>query len=338
MTRMTDRVLSLAQPTADSMHLGNYLGALRQWPALQEGAETFFGVANLHSLNEWPEPDVLRERTLRTAAQIIAVGVDPTRATVFVQSHVPQHTELTWVLDCLTGFGQASRMTQFKDKAASRGPESTNVGLFNYPVLMAADILIYRSHRVPVGEDQRQHLELTRDLAERFNARYGETFPVPEPHILESVGKIQDLQDPQAKMSKSSPSPAGRIELADEPKQIVKKFKSAVTDSGSEVTYDPENKPGVANLLSIFSAVTGRSIDALVSEFEGKMYGHLKIAVADAVVEELTPVRERVNALMDDRAELERILAAGAERARAVAAETLTDVYARVGLDAALRS
>lgn len=320
------------------MHLGNYLGALRQWPGLQEGAEAFFGVANLHSLNEWPDPEVLRERTLRTAAQIIAVGVDPERATVFVQSHVPQHSELTWVLNCLTGFGQASRMTQFKDKSSKRGPESTNLGLFDYPVLMAADILIYRSHRVPVGEDQRQHLELARDLATRFNGNFGEFFPVPEPHILKSVGKIQDLQDPSAKMSKSAPSPAGRIEICDEPKKIVKKFKSAVTDSGSEVTYDPEGKPGVANLLSILSAVTGRPIEELVNEFEGKMYGHLKIAVADAVVAELTPVRERVEELLDDRAELVNILARGAEHAREQAAATLSEVYARVGLDAALRS
>lgn len=331
---MTVRVLSLAQPTADSMHLGNYLGALRQWPGLMDGAEAFFGVANLHSLNEWPEPDVLRERTLRTAAQIIACGVDPERATVFIQSHVPQHTELTWVLDCLTGYGQAARMTQFKDKAAKRGPEATNLGLFTYPVLMAADILIYRSDRVPVGEDQRQHLELARDLAERFNARFGDLFVVPEPHILASVGKIQDLQDPESKMSKSSPSPAGRIEILDEPKRIVKKFKSAVTDSGSEITHDPENKPGVANLLSIMSAVTGTAIDDLVAEFEGKMYGHLKVAVADAVVAELTPVRERVLELLDDRAELQRILDRGAERAREVAAGTLAEVYERVGLDA----
>ncbi|GAB3622140.1 tryptophan--tRNA ligase [Mariniluteicoccus endophyticus] len=326
------RALSLAQSTGDSMHLGNYLGALRQWVDMQDDFQTFFGVANLHSLNEWPDPAVLRERTLRTAAQIIGAGIDPERSVVFVQSQVRPHTELMWVLSCLTGFGRAERMTQFKDKAAKRGTDSTNVGLFTYPILMAADILIYQAHKVPVGEDQRQHLELTRDLADRFNNTYGETFVVPEPHILKSVGKIQDLQNPESKMSKSSASPNGRIDLLDEPKVIMKRFKSAVTDSGSEVRFDEESKPGVSNLLNILSAIMRTPIADLEREFEGKMYGHLKVAVGEAVVDHLTPIRERTNELLDDRAELERIIAAGNARALEIADATVADVYDKIGL------
>lgn len=326
------RALSLAQSTGDSMHLGNYLGALRQWVDMQDDFECFFGVANLHSLNEWPAPDVLRERTLRTAAQIIGAGIDPERSVVFIQSQVPPHTELLWVLSCLTGFGRAERMTQFKDKAAKRGTDSTNVGLFTYPVLMAADILIYQAHKVPVGEDQRQHLELTRDLGERFNHTYGETFVVPEAHILQSVGKIQDLQNPEAKMSKSSASPNGRIDLLDDPKVILKRFKSAVTDSGSEVRFDEENKPGVSNLLNILSAFSGTTIPDLEREFEGKMYGHLKVAVGEAVADALAPIRTRTQELLDDPAELERILARGNARALEVADATVADVYDRIGL------
>ncbi|WP_026928329.1 tryptophan--tRNA ligase [Granulicoccus phenolivorans] len=326
------RVLSLVQPTADSLHLGNYLGALRQFVDLQHSVDGFFGVADLHALNELPEPAVLRERTRRTAAQMIAAGLDPEKSTIFVQSHIPAHTQLTWVLDCYTGFGQASRMTQFKDKSAKRGFDSTNLGLFTYPVLMAADILIYKATRVPVGEDQRQHLELTRDLAERFNARFGETFPVPEPHILASVGKIQDLQNPEAKMSKSATSPAGVVELLEDPKKNAKKFKSAVTDSGTEIRFDEENKPGVSNLLRILAAFTGRSIPELEAEFAGKMYGHLKVAVADAVNDTLAPIRERALALLAEGTELDRILAEGAEKAEAVAQATVREVYDRVGL------
>ncbi|MDO5499754.1 MAG: tryptophan--tRNA ligase [Propionibacteriaceae bacterium] len=326
------RALSLAQPTADSMHLGNYLGALRQWVGMQDEFEAFFGVANLHSYNEWPSPDELHERTLATAAQIIGAGIDPERSVVFVQSQVPEHTQLMWTLACLTGFGQASRMTQFKDKAAKRGVDTTNVGLFTYPVLMAADILIYQADRVPVGEDQRQHLELTRDLAERFNARYGETFVVPEPHILASVGKIQDLQEPTVKMSKSAASPNGLVNILDEEKKNTKKFKSAVTDSGAEIGYDEENKPGVSNLLRILSAISGTPIPALVEEFSGKLYGHLKVAVAEAVADELRPVRGRAQELLADRGELERILADGAERARSVAHATTAEVYDKIGM------
>jgi tryptophanyl-tRNA synthetase len=334
MTAMTakPRALSLAQPTADSMHLGNYLGALRQWVGMQEEFETFFGVANLHSYNEWPEPEQLHHRSLATAAQIIAAGVDPRQSVVFLQSQVAEHTQLMWVLACLTGFGQASRMTQFKDKSARRGVDTTNVGLFTYPVLMAADILVYQADRVPVGEDQRQHLELTRDLAVRFNARYGDTFVVPDPHILASVGKIQDLQVPTAKMSKSAESPNGLINICDDPKLNTKKFKAAVTDSGSEIRFDEAAKPGVSNLLNILAAITRTPVDEVVGQFQGRLYGHLKVAVAEAVADELTPIRDRTLELLGDRAELERILADGAQRARDVAYATTKDVYDRIGL------
>ncbi len=328
----TPRVFSLAQPTADSLHLGNYLGALRQWVPLQADHEAFYGVADLHALTVETDPKTLAERSLRSAAQMIAAGIDPERSTVFLQSHVPEHTQLAWILGCLTGFGQAQRMTQFKDKAAKVGAESTNVGLFTYPVLMAADILLYQADRVPVGEDQRQHLELSRDLATRFNSRYGPTFVVPEPYIVPSVGKIRDLADPTTKMSKSLSAPTGIIELLDEPKVNVRKIKSAVTDSGREITFDEVNKPGVANLLTILAALTETDIDVLVDKFAGRGYGDLKSAVADAVTEIATPFRERTLELMGERTELEAILARGAERARTVAGPTLADVYAKVGL------
>ena len=326
------RVLSLAQPTADSLHLGNYLGALRQWVPLQESHDAFYGVADLHALTVDQDPRVLTERTLVIAAQMLAAGVDPAKSTVFVQSQVPEHTQLSWILGCLTGFGQAQRMTQFKDKAARVGADGASVGLFTYPILMAADILLYQSDRVPVGEDQRQHLELTRDLATRFNHRFGQTFVVPEPYILASVGKIYDLANPGAKMSKSTSAPTGIIDLLDEPRVNVKKFKSAVTDSGREITFDEATKPGVANLLRILAALSGSEVPDLVDQFAGRGYGDLKGAVADAVTDLATPYRERTLALLGERTELEAILAAGAERAREVASQTLADVYRKVGL------
>jgi tryptophanyl-tRNA synthetase len=326
------RALSLAQPTTDSLHLGNYLGALRQWVRLQDEHEAFFGIADLHALTIEQDPATLTQQTLVGAAQFLAAGVDPAKSTLFVQSHVPEHAQLAWILGCITGFGQANRMTQFKDKVARFGAESASVGLFTYPVLMAADILIYQAHFVPVGEDQRQHLELTRDLAGRFNARYGETFVVPEPYILTSVGKIQDLAEPTAKMSKSALSAAGVIKLLDEPKVTVRKIKSAVTDSGREIFFDEINKPGVSNLLTILSALTGNEIPSLVEQFRGRGYGELKGAVADEVIAFVTPFRERTLQLLDERTELESILAAGAERAREVASGTLADVYRKVGL------
>ena len=326
------RVLSLAQSTSDSLHLGNYLGALRQWVPMQDDFEAFYGIADLHALTLDQDPADRREQTLVGAAQLLAAGIDPAKSVVFLQSHVPEHTQLAWVLSCLTGFGQASRMTQFKDKAAKAGADAANVGLFTYPILMAADILLYQADKVPVGEDQRQHLELTRDLAVRFNARYGETFVVPEPHILRSVGKIQDLAEPTAKMSKSAISPAGVVNLLDEPKVNVKKIKSAVTDSDRSIVFDTDNKPGVSNLLSILAALTDVSVEQLVADFAGKGYGDLKGAVAEAVAAFATPFRERTLQLLGERTELEAILASGAERARDVASKTVADVYAKIGL------
>jgi tryptophanyl-tRNA synthetase len=331
-TKVLPRVLSLAQPTASSLHLGNYLGALRQWVPLQDAYDTFYGVADLHALTVDNDPADLRDRTLRSVAQMIAAGIDPERSPIFLQSEVPEHTQLSWVLSSLTGFGQAQRMTQFKDKVAKLGPDAANVGLFTYPVLMAADILLYQTERVPVGEDQRQHLELTRDLATRFNSRYGPTFVVPEPHIVPSVGKIQDLADPGIKMSKSLSSPSGIIELLDEPKINIRKIKSAVTDSDREIIFDEVNKPGVSNLLTILSALTQTEIPELVEGFAGRGYGDLKAAVADAVTAFATPYRDRTLQLLNERGELETILARGSERAREVAHTTLMDVYAKVGL------
>lgn len=326
------RVLSLAQPSTDSLHLGNYLGALRQWVPLQDDHEAFYGVADLHALTIEQDPNQLTQQTLVAAAQLLAAGIDPAKATVFVQSHVPEHTQLAWVLGCLTGFGQANRMVQFKDKVARFGAEAASVGLFTYPVLMAADILLYSAQWVPVGEDQRQHLELTRDLANRFNTRFGETFVVPEPYIIPAVGKIQDLAEPTAKMSKSAVSQAGVIKLLDAPAVTARKIKSAVTDSGREILYDEVNKPGVANLLTILSALTGTAVPALAESFRGKGYGDLKSAVSDAVVAFVSPFRDRVLQLLEERTELESILQAGAERAREVASGTLAEVYRKVGL------
>ncbi|EWT05390.1 tryptophanyl-tRNA synthetase [Intrasporangium chromatireducens Q5-1] len=324
------RSLSGMQPTSDSLHLGNYIGALVEMVKLQETHDAFYFIADLHALTVAPEPEVLRERTRVTAAQFIAGGVDPARSVLFVQSHVHQHTELTWVLSTLTGFGEAGRMTQFKDKTAKG--HSANVGLFTYPILMASDILIYDSDVVPVGEDQRQHLELSRDLAARFNQRFGDTLVVPEPHIMKETAKIQDLQEPTAKMSKSAATDAGLINLLEDPKRIAKKIRSAVTDTEREIRFDVENKPGVSNLLSIHSALSGVPVSALETAYEGKGYGDLKKDVADVVVAAITPFRERTLSLMADPAELDRILADGAARAAEVAEATVRRVYDRVGL------
>ncbi len=325
------RLFSGMQPTQDSLHLGNYLGALQNWVAMQETHDAFYCVVDLHAITVEVAPEKLRERTRVTAAQYLAAGIDPARSTVFVQSHVPEHAELTWVLSCVTGFGEASRMTQFKDKSTRHGADSTTVGLFTYPVLMAADILLYGAAQVPVGEDQRQHLELTRNLAQRFNSRFGETFVVPEPHIVRATAKIQDLQDPSAKMSKSAASQAGVIDLLEDPKVVAKRIRSAVTDTGREVRFDEAGKPGVSNLLRIHSALSGRPIDQLERDFAGRGYGDLKTEVAEVVLEVLTPFRERTLELLDDPAELDRLLAEGADRARAVSSRTLSTVYERVG-------
>ena len=325
------RLLSGMQPTHDSLHLGNYLGALVNWVQMQATHDAFYVVVDLHAITVEVAPPVLRERTRRTAAQYLAAGVDPSRSTVFVQSHISEHAELAWVLSCLTSFGEASRMTQFKDKSAKQGAGGTTVGLFSYPVLMAADILLYDADQVPVGEDQRQHLELTRDLAARFNARYGQTFTVPEPHIIKATAKIYDLQDPTSKMSKSASSQNGVIDLLDDPTVIAKRIKSAVTDNGREIHFDPAQKPGVSNLLSILGALSGRPMDVLEADYSGKGYGDLKKDVAEIVIETATSYRDRTLALLADPAELDRILAEGAERARDVASKTLARVYDRVG-------
>ena len=323
------RVLSGIQPTADSFQLGNYLGALVRWVALQETHDAFYCVVDQHAITVEQEPAVLARRTLLSFAQLLAIGLDPARSTIFVQSHVPEHTQLAWVLQCMTGFGEAGRMTQFKDKAGKEGTDRSTVGLFTYPILQAADILLYQASGVPVGEDQRQHLELTRDLAQRFNSRYQKTFVVPEPLIVADTAKILDLQDPAAKMSKSSAP--GCVFLLDEPNVTAKKIKSAVTDSGREISFDPVEKAGVSNLLSIIRAVTGTPIEALVASYEGRGYGDLKKDAAEAVVDLVSPIRTSVNELMGDRAELERLMAVGAGRAREVAATTLTLVYDRIG-------
>ncbi|GAA0300157.1 tryptophan--tRNA ligase [Kineococcus aurantiacus] len=326
------RLLSGMQPTSGSLHLGNYLGALKQWVALQDTHEALYCVVDLHALTVAPDPAELRERTRWTAAQYVAAGIDPERSALFVQSHVPAHAQLAWVLSCLTGFGEAGRMTQFKDKSAKQGSDSTTVGLFTYPVLMAADILLYQAAEVPVGEDQRQHLELTRNLAQRFNSRFGDTFVVPEPFIPKETAKIYDLQDPTAKMSKSSSSPNGIVDVMDDPKVTAKKIRSAVTDTGREVLYDPVEKAGVSNLLSIHSALSGRTIAELEADFAGRGYGDLKKELAEVVTDALGPVRARATELMADPGALDELLAAGADRANEIAERTLATVYDKVGL------
>lgn len=325
------RVLSGIQPTADSFHLGNYLGAVRNWVALQETHDAFYCVVDLHAITAGHDPALLRQRTRVSAAQLLALGLDPDRCTLFVQSHVPEHAQLAWVLGCITGFGEASRMTQFKDKSSKQGADRATVGLFTYPILQAADILLYQADAVPVGEDQRQHLELTRDLAQRFNTTYGPTFTVPAPYIMGSAAKITDLQDPTAKMSKSASSPNGIIDLLEDPARSAKKIRSAVTDAGREVTYDPDAKPGVANLLTIYSALAARPVDELVTAYGGKGYGDLKKDLAEVVAGFVRPVQERTRAYLDDPAQLDKLLAVGAEKARAVSATTLRTVYDRVG-------
>ncbi|MDR6199133.1 tryptophanyl-tRNA synthetase [Microbacterium sp. SORGH_AS428] len=326
------RLYSGMQPSADSLQIGNYIGALLQWRDLQESYDAFFSVVDLHALTQPNDPAELRAKTRRTAAQYIAAGIEPSKSALYVQSHVPAHAELAWVLSTITGFGEAGRMTQFKDKSQRYGTDATNVGLFTYPVLMAADILLYQTNVVPVGDDQKQHVELTRDLAERFNARYGQTFTVPTPVIQQGTARIYDLQNPTSKMSKSAESDAGVLWLLDDPAVSAKKIMRAVTDSEGVVRYDRETKPGVSNLLVIFAALTGRQIPSIEDEFAGRGYGDFKKALAEVVVSEFGPVRERALAMLDDPAELDRALAVNAQKASAVAEQTLGDVYDRIGL------
>jgi tryptophanyl-tRNA synthetase len=318
------------QPTADSLHLGNYLGALVSWVALQDTHEAYYCVVDQHAITVEQDPSTLRRRTRATAAQFLAAGIDPARSVLFVQSHVPEHAQLAWVLGCLTGFGEASRMTQFKDKSAREGAERASVGLFTYPVLQAADIVLYDAQRVPVGEDQRQHLELTRDLAQRFNSRYGACLTVPEPHIVTRTAKILDLQRPDKQMSKSLGG-AGCLNLMDEAAVSSKKIRSAVTDAGRDVTFDPVNKPGVSNLLTILSALSGTGVAELTDRFAGAGYGDLKKEVAEVYVGFAEPFREAVLDLLNDAGHLDDILADGARRARAQARGRLAEVYDRIG-------
>lgn len=325
-------IFSGMQPSSDSLQLGNYIGALSQWTKMQEDYDAIFCVVNLHAITVPQDPNELIERTRRTAAQYIAAGIDPEQSTLFIQSNVPAHAELAWVLNTLTGFGEAGRMTQFKDKSQRHGADTASVGLFTYPILMAADILLYNAEQVPVGEDQRQHVELTRDLANRFNSRFGDTFVVPEAQIPKTVAKIYDLQQPTSKMSKSAETEAGLIKVLDPAKVTTKKIMRAVTDDDAEVRFDREAKPGVSNLLTILSVLGERSIESLEQEFAGQGYGHLKKAVAEVVESSLTPVRERTEELMADPAELDRLLARGADRANEIANTTLNLVYERMGL------
>jgi len=328
-------LLSGMQPSAGSLHLGNYLGALVNWTKMQDDYNAYYCVVDLHAITVPQDPAMLRANTRRTAAQYLAAGVDHTKSALFIQSHVPAHAQLAWVLNCITGMGEAGRMTQFKDKTQKNGSESASVGLFTYPILQAADILLYQPQAVPVGEDQRQHLELTRDLANRFNARFGETFVIPEAHILKETAKIYDLQVPEAKMSKSAADPKGLINLMDENNVITKKVKSAVTDAEGSIRFDREAKPGVSNLLGIFSLVTGDSIEALEGRFAGQGYGALKGELADALVAHIEPIRNRANELLTDTAELDNLLAEGAGRANEMAEQTLAKVYERIGFIAA---
>jgi tryptophanyl-tRNA synthetase len=329
-------LLSGMQPSAGSLHLGNYLGALVNWTKMQDDYNAYYCVVDLHAITVPQDPKELRQNTRITAAQYLAAGIDENKSALFVQSHVPAHAQLAWVLMTLTGFGEAGRMTQFKDKSQKAGADSTSVGLFTYPVLQAADILLYQPKAVPVGEDQRQHIELTRDIATRFNSRFGETFVIPEGVILKETAKIYDLQNPEAKMSKSG-DPKGLVNIMDESSVIVKKIKSAVTDTDAVIKFDREAKPGVSNMLGIHSAISGESIDALVAHFDGKGYGDLKGEVADVVLAEIEPIRDRANELLADPAELDRLLAKGAAKANEQAEKTLATVYERVGFIPAAR-
>ena len=326
------RVLSGIQPTAESFHLGNYLGAVKQWVELQSEHDAFYCVVDLHALTVETDPAVLRRRTLASVAQLIALGVDPQKCTLFIQSHVPEHNQLAWVLECLTGFGEAGRMTQFKDKSQKSGSDRTVVGLFTYPILQAADIMLYQANLVPVGEDQRQHIELTRDLGERFNSRFGATLTIPEAYILKSAAKINDLQDPLAKMSKSAASNSGVIDILDNPDINAKKIKSAVTDTGKEVVFDEKNKPGISNLLTIHSALSGKTIADIENSFAHKGYGEFKSEVADVVATYFTPIRKKAEELLADSQGLQKILAEGSDKARAVASATLASAYDAIGL------
>lgn len=324
---MKKRIFSGAQPTG-SLHIGNYLGALKNWVALQDDYEAFYCIVNLHAITLPQDPATLRQKTLDLARIYLAAGVDPERSTIFIQSDAPEHAELTWILSCQSRMGELERMTQFKDKGKGN-TERAGVGLFTYPVLMAADILLYQTNLVPVGQDQKQHLELSRNLAGRFNRDFGETFRIPEPYIPKAGASIKSLQDPAKKMSKSDDNLNGSIFLLDDADAIVKKFKRAVTDSGTAITFD-ESRPAITNLLTIYQLLTDKTPEECVSHFEGKGYGHFKTELAEATVEYLRPFQERVNQYSDE--DLKAIMKIGADKARTIASETLSTVYERLGI------
>lgn len=324
------RIFSGVQPSGH-LTLGNYLGALKNFAKLQDEYDCVYCVVDLHSLTVRQNPEELRQRSYSVLSLYIACGLDPEKNILFIQSHVPAHTELAWVLGCYTYMGELGRMTQFKEKS-SRHSENINSGLFTYPVLMAADILLYNADLVPVGDDQKQHLELARDVAQRFNNIYGDTFVVPEPYIAKQGARIMSLQEPDKKMSKSDDNKNNFVSIIEEPDSIIKKFKKAVTDSGSEIVYDEVNKPGISNLISIYATVTDKTIQEVEKEFENARYGEFKMAVGDAVIKRLTPIREKYNMLIGDKTYLDKVLKNGAERANEIASRTLDDVYRKIGL------
>ena len=326
---MKKTLLSGSTVTGD-LTIGNYIGAINNWKKLQDDYNCFYMVADLHGLTVYQDPKAFKERSLSFFAQYIALGLDPDKNTIFLQSHIHEHAELTWILSCLTPMGYLNRMTQFKDKSA-KNEKNINAGLYTYPVLMASDILLYQVDLVPVGEDQKQHLELCRDIVSFFQNRYGETFKLPEPYIAKMGARIMSLQDPTKKMSKSDDNPNSFISIIDPPKTIIKKVKSAVTDSGTEVKYD-EEKAGISNLLTMYSVLSGKAISEIENDYVGKMYGHLKIDLADLVVETLKPVQEKYADLMKNKDHLHQLMKQGSEKARVVASKTLDTVYDKVGL------
>lgn len=323
------KILSCIQPSGTPT-LGNYLGALKNWKSLDNDFDTAYAVADLHAITVRQDPVLFKKQITEMYALLLAIGLDPQKSIIFVQSHVPTHSQLAWVLNCYTQFGEMSRMTQFKDKSAKHA-DNVNVGLFSYPVLMAADILLYKADYVPVGVDQKQHLEITRDIAERFNGIYGNVFTVPEPYIGKTGAKVMSLQDPSKKMSKSDTNVKSFISVIDKPETIIKKMKSAITDSEAQVRFDEENKPGVSNLMSIYSCCTGKSYDEIEKEFSGIGYGDFKLKVGEAVVEELRPIQDEFNRIIKDGAYLKSCMREGAEKATAISSRTLEKVMKKVG-------
>ena len=328
---MSKKIILSGIQSTGKLTLGNYLGAINNWVHMQEEYDCYYMIANLHTLTVRNNPEELKNNTLKILATYIAAGLDPEKNTLFIQSHVKEHSELAWILNCYTYMGELSRMTQFKDKSAKHA-DNINAGLFTYPVLMASDILLYQADLVPVGEDQRQHLEITRDIAQRFNKIYGDTFVIPEAYVRKTSSKIMGLQDPTSKMSKSSTNPNDVVFIEDEPEVILKKFKKAVTDSENIVKFDPENKPGVSNLMQIYASITGKTMEEIEKEFENRGYGDFKITVANSVIERLKPIQDRYKQILEDKEYLEKIYTKGSENARKLAAKTIQDVKNKIGI------